>query len=414
MAITTSLKSAMDAFYRLGHSQGDSDEVRLQKSCLVAGTVMTAAAGVIWGVSYFLLGAHLAGIIPLGYSVVSMAAFLYFCRTRRYQVLRGIQLALILLLPFLLMAALGGLVSSSLVNIWALTCPLTALFFSDRKTAPRWLAAYLVLLVASGFAQPYFAPLEPMPPPLVLPFFIVNVGTVSVITFLLLSYFIGQKNQAFGLLRKEQDRSESLLLNVLPPEVAERLKKGERTIADHYDCASILFADLVGFTPLSKELPPIAMVELLNEVYSVFDSLVVQYGVEKIRTIGDNYMVAAGVPTPRGDHAEALANLALDMLASLDRRRWAGEPRLSFRIGINTGPVIAGVIGHKKFTYDVWGDAVNIASRMESQGVPGMIQITRSTYERIKDRFRCAPNGTIAVKGGGEMETWFLTGRAKP
>jgi adenylate cyclase len=224
----------------------------------------------------------------------------------------------------------------------------------------------------------------------------------------LLHYFVGQKELAYRLLRVEQERSEDLLLNILPPEIAARLKGGEQTIADHYPSVSILFADLVGFTPLTNVLSPNEMVELLNEIYSHFDSLIEKYGVEKIRTIGDNYMIASGLPRPRPDHAQSLANLALEMntyIASLDPV--AGH-HLSFRMGINSGSVIAGVIGRKKFAYDVWGDAVNIASRMESQGVPGKIQITRNTYGLLKDDFVCELVGSIDVKGIGQMETWFL------
>jgi class 3 adenylate cyclase len=171
---------------------------------------------------------------------------------------------------------------------------------------------------------------------------------------------------------------------------------------------SILFADLSGFTPLTNVLSPNEMVELLNNIYSHFDSLIEKYGAEKIRTIGDNYMIASGLPETREDHACILAALALDMNAFVASLPPVGDRTLAFRIGISSGPVIAGVIGHKKFSYDVWGDTVNTASRMESHGIPGRIQISCATYELIKDEFTCEPNGTLLVKGKGEMETWFL------
>jgi guanylate cyclase len=186
------------------------------------------------------------------------------------------------------------------------------------------------------------------------------------------------------------------------------LKAGERTIADQHPSASILFADMVSFTPLTNELPPGEMVELLNDIYSQFDTLIENFGAEKIRTIGDNYMIASGLPLPRADHAQALARLALEMNAYVSTLSPIGERRLAFRFGINSGPVIAGVIGHKKFAYDVWGDTVNTASRMESQGEPGKIQITQATYELIRDKFACERHGPVFVKGKGEMETWFL------
>jgi guanylate cyclase len=199
-----------------------------------------------------------------------------------------------------------------------------------------------------------------------------------------------------------------LLLNVLPKEVATILKNESRTIADNYADASVMFADMVGFTPLSAKLAPVEMVELLNEVFSFFDSLLDKYEVEKIRTIGDSYMVASGVPRRRPDHAQALARMAIEMRDHIAMHTFGNGQRVSFRIGINSGSMIAGVIGSRKFVYDVWGDAVNIASRMESHGMSGTIQITRATYELIKDDFVCEPRGTVNVKGKGEMEVWLV------
>jgi adenylate cyclase len=201
----------------------------------------------------------------------------------------------------------------------------------------------------------------------------------------------------------------------LPAEIAERLKEShDEVIADAYDEISVLFADIVGFTPLSAELPPEEMVRLLNDVFRHFDDLVAHYGVEKIRTIGDNYMVAAGVPRPRADHAQVLARLALDMNAYVATLPGKNGQRLQFRISMNSGPAIAGVIGQSKFHYDIWGDAVNMASRMESHGVPGKIQITPQMMRLIEDAFICRKRGVIDVKGKGLMETWFVEGLAEP
>jgi guanylate cyclase len=333
--------------------------------------------------------------------------------THQYRFFRASQLVLILLLPFLLMLALGGFINSSVVILWSFICPLGALLFAEYRQAPRWLLAYLVLLALSGFLQPYVRFTNHLPQNLVTVFFVLNIGAVSSIAFVLLHYFVGQKELAYRLLRVEQDRSEGLLLNILPREIAVRLKGGERTIADHHPSVSILFADLVGFTPLTNVLTPNEMVELLNVIYSHFDSLIEKHGVEKIRTMGDNYMIASGLPRPRADHAQALANLALEMNAYIASLAPVGDQRLSFRIGINSGPVIAGVLGHKKFAYDVWGDTVNTASRMESHGMPEKIQITQATYDLLKNDFICESNGPVIVKGKGQMETWFLV-RSKP
>jgi guanylate cyclase len=306
------------------------------------------------------------------------------------------------------MLALGGFVNSSVVILWSLICPLGALLFDEPRHAPFWFAGYAALVALSGLLEPFVRAANRLPPSLVLFFFVMNVGAVSFIAFVLLYSFVGQKNAALRLLRLEQAKSESLLLNILPREIAAILKNENRTIADHYDGASILFADMVNFTPMSAEMSPVEMVELLNEIFSHFDSLIESYGLEKIKTVGDCYMVAAGVPRARPDHAQALTRLALDMRAYLKNRTFKASRPVDFRIGINSGPVLAGVIGRKKFIYDLWGDAVNTASRMESHGAGGAIQITRATYEIIKDAFVCEPRGTIHVKGKGEMEVWHV------
>jgi class 3 adenylate cyclase len=211
-------------------------------------------------------------------------------------------------------------------------------------------------------------------------------------------------------LEAEQAKSDSLLHEMLPAGIVKRLKSGEGLIADRFTSVSVLFADLVGFTPLTAELAPAEIVELLMELFSHFDSLIGKYGVEKIRTIGDNYMVASGLPHPRPDHAQALAHMALEMSAYIRSRPPYHDRRVDFRMGLSSGPVIAGVIGRRKFQYDLWGDAVNTASRMESSGTAGKIQITRETYELIKDEFTCEPRGKVMVKGKGELETWYLVG----
>jgi len=397
---------------KIGANLDDAQDIRLQKSLLVVGSLMFITTGAIWGIMYILLQEPVAGLIPLSYAIVSCLSVIHFGLTRQYHFFRASQLILILVLPFLLMVALGGFVSSSAVILWSFICPLGALLFSEYRQAPRWLFAYLALLIISGLLQPYVRLINHLSTDMVIIFFVLNIGAVSSIAFVLLFYFVGQKELAYRLLRVEQDRSENLLLNVLPREIAARLKSGERIIADNHPSVSILFADLVGFTPLTNVLSPNDMVILLNDIYSHFDSLIEKYGVEKIRTIGDNYMIAAGLPRPRGDHAQALAHLALEMNAYIDTLPPVGERRLAYRIGINSGPVIAGVIGYKKFAYDVWGDTVNTASRMESQGTPEKTQITQTTFELLKHDFICESHGQMMVKGKGQMETWFLI-RAK-
>jgi guanylate cyclase len=206
----------------------------------------------------------------------------------------------------------------------------------------------------------------------------------------------------------EKAESERLLLNILPGPIAEKLKTEPGVIADSYDSVSVLFSDIVGFTPLSESLTAEEMVEWLNEVYSAFDAMVEAGGAEKIRTIGDGYMVAAGVPDERDDHAAILTRLALKMKDHFEDLPPVHGHKANFRIGINSGPVVGGVIGTHKFQYDIWGDCVNTAARMESHGVPGRIHVSAATHNFIKDDFLCEPRGTIEVKGKGEMHTWFV------
>ncbi len=212
-------------------------------------------------------------------------------------------------------------------------------------------------------------------------------------------------------LESERLESERLLLNILPDSIARRLKENQGPISDEYQNATIMFADIVGFTKLSQQLEANQIVSWLNETYSKFDELTNQFNVEKIRTIGDNYMVAAGVPVPREDHAVVIAELALQMRDYIQALPLIGGQRVNFRIGINSGAVIGGVIGTHKFQYDIWGDAVNLASRMESHGEPGRIQISDTTYQLIKDYFVCEPRGQVKVKGHADLTCWFIEDR---
>lgn len=340
------------------------------------------------------------------YAILSFLSIGWFARTRQYSFFRSSQLLLPLLLPFFLMLTLGGFVSSSAVVLWSLSSPLGALLFAGRREAKGWFVAYLALVVIGAVLEPY-GRASNLAPVVLTGFYVMNIGCVSIFTFVLLQYFMGQKDATLRLLHLEQDKSEHLLLNILPAEIAAILKNEERVIADRFDSASILFADVVSFTPMSAQMLPEELVGLLNEVFCYFDLLVEKYGLEKIKTIGDCYMVAASVPRFRCDHAQALTCMALEMRDYVRQNPFHGK-HLIFRTGIASGPVVAGVIGRKKFAYDLWGDTVNTASRMESHGCGGVIQITEGTYELIKDDFLCEPHGPINVKGKGEMNVWYV------
>jgi class 3 adenylate cyclase len=381
----------------LGVLPGDDEIERIRKSTLTLSTVLICLLTPAWVITYLTLGLIVPALIPAAYLIVSVASLSFFARTKRYRAFRSIQLALMLTLPFLLQWSLGGFAASSGVMVWALAAPLLALMFSGTREAVPWFLAYLVLLGVSVALEPVLDPAA-VPAPLRIAFFAGNVMGVSLTAYLLLQYFVRQRD-------RERARSERLLLNVLPAPIAVRLKEGEGVIADRFPEATVLFADIVDFTPMSATRPAEDVVALLDDVFSAFDALADERGLEKIKTIGDAYMVAGGIPVPRDDHCEAVVGMAIAMLRECDGLR---ETAVRLRVGIDTGPVVAGVIGRRKFIYDLWGDTVNTASRMESHGVPGRIQVTERVVERLRDGYRFEPRGSVDVKGKGSMTTWLL------
>jgi adenylate cyclase len=244
---------------------------------------------------------------------------------------------------------------------------------------------------------------------------IVNFVACSAMLFAIVFYALKQMAGAEAALQREYDRSESLLLNILPPLVAQRLKQRDgAVIADRYSEASILFADMAGFTARASDTPPEELIVFLNRVFTRLDELVEHHGLEKIKTTGDAYMVVSGVPDLRPDHCRALADLALDMRDALHGLIDTKGREVPVRIGIASGPVVAGVVGRRKFFYDVWGDAVNLASRMESTGTPGRIQVSQTVYESLREGFDLESRGSIDIKGKGQLPTWFLIDRKIP
>jgi adenylate cyclase len=399
------MKALTTLIGRIGLDTSDSDETALRKRLAVVLCAGTLPLTLLWSAVYLAVGVPIAAAIPGFYTAVTPINTVIFAFTRNFRFYRFTQLLLILLLPWLVTLSLGGFKQSSIVIIWAALCPLGSLLLEDLRSTSFWIVGFVVLLILSAALQPVVSPAA-LPEPFVIWFFVLNVGAVVTITFGLLYYFVGRRNFF-------QQQAEMLLLNILPKEISTALKAEQRTIADEYPAVSILFADAVGFTPMAVKMTPMELVDLLNQVFLCFDGLVEKYDLEKIKTIGDCYMVASGVPRSRPDHATALVNLALDMQAAVAGTLFGGR-QLAFRIGINSGPVVAGIIGRKKFTYDLWGESVNLASRMESHGRTRCIQITRSTYDLVRDAFDCETVGIIEVKGAGQMEVWQVLGNKKP
>jgi len=402
----------------IGVVSSDSEELRLRKAVLTLSSTMMASLACVWVATYAVLGLWVSAAIPFGYQLASALSIYTFARTRRYLLFRRSQLWMSLALPFALQWSLGGFQTSSAVCLWAFTAPVGALLFVGSRPAVPWFVAFGALVAVSGAIDPALAAGAPdIPNAVVVTFFVLNVIGVTTVAYVLLQYFVRAREQALvdlarqhRALEVEQAKSEGLLLNVLPEPVARRLKDHDGIIADASSGVTVLFADIVGFTPLSERLSASEVVALLDRVFAGWDALATRYGVEKIKTIGDAYMAASGIPLPRDDHAEAIGEMALAMGPAVERCAAESGSPLEVRIGIDTGPVVAGVIGRAKFIYDLWGDTVNTASRMESHALPGTIQVTERAYERLRDRYEFRRRGSIDIKGKGAMTTYLLLG----
>jgi len=382
----------------------DSREEALRKEVLVLAAVVITTLAVVWVATYWALGLYLSAAIPFAYQVVSISNLALLARTKRYRFFRACELTLSLVLPFVLQLSLGGFVASSGVVLWSFTAPLGALLFAGREAAGRWFVAFLGVIALSAVIDPLLAnKTDQIPHWLEISFFALNVAGVTGTCYLLLHYFVRERDRAAEMIAAERERSERLLLNVLPEPIAERLKGGESLIADGSPEVGVLFADIAGFTPLSAAMAPEDLVRLLNDVFSVFDELATDHGLEKIKTIGDAYMVASGLLGGGADHARNLGRMALAMQAAVEPMEG-----IRLRVGIDIGPVVAGVIGRRKFIYDLWGDTVNTASRMESHGVPGGIHVTERARNCLAPWFEFEDRGVIDVKGKGPMRTYLL------
>ena len=402
---TGGIRRLVERLAFIGVAPSDSEEIRVQKVTLTLAAVIVTLLAVVWVGTYVALGLPEPAAIPLAYQLVSIVSLVVFARTKDYRFFRFSQTILIILLPFVLQWSLGGYVASSAVSLWALEGVFGALFFYSAREAIPWFVLFVLLTVASGFADPLLAQhAVAIPAPVGDAFFVLNVLGVSLTVYLLFQYAVRARDAALT-------SSERLLLNVLPKPIAERLKREAGIIAESHDDVTVVFADLVDFTPFTERTAPERVVGVLDEIFSAFDGLAERLGLEKIKTVGDAYMVVSGLPDPRPDHAAAAAEMALALQEELGRLSAALNLDFAIRIGMQSGPVIAGVIGRRKFIYDLWGDTVNTASRMESSGLPGRIQVTEAIFERLRSTYNFEERGEVEVKGKGLLRTYLLTGR---
>jgi adenylate cyclase len=389
----------------IGAGKTDSEEMKLQKSLLVISSIPFMITGVIWGIMYLLFGEKISAMIPLGYALISLSSIIYFAYSHRFDTFRFSQLLLILLLPFILMLSLGGFINGSAVILWSLLSPLGAMLFYKPSSAYKWLISFAVLVFISFIVQPWLRPGNNLSDLQIRIFFFINIISVGALIFMMVYYFVMKKNFF-------QARSESLLLNILPKEIAEELKSKGKAEAKHFDEVTVMFTDFKNFTQIAEKLTPVELVNEIDTIFKAFDNIIGEHNIEKIKTIGDSYMCVGGLPVPNSTHASDVVTAALKILQYIDqqiqKRKSEGKDPFEIRIGIHTGPVVAGIVGKTKFAYDIWGDTVNLASRMESSGEPGKLNISGTTYEKVKNRFHCTHRGKIKAKNKGEVDMYFV------
>jgi adenylate cyclase len=395
-------------------------EDKLHKELLILACAFMNLAVALWLAIYWVMGAHFPANVPLFYQLISVTSLVQFLRTKKFATFRFVQLSLFLFAPFVMQWSIGSAVTASGVMLWALLAPIIALVVSGWRDSIPWFIAYIAMTVVSGFFDYYLAPgnTTGVSMKTVGIFFALNFGAMSSIIYFLVRYFVLEMDKIktrldhqHQLLAEEQNKSERVLLNVLPGSIAQRLKNNQGQIADGYADVTVMFADLVNFTQLTESLSPERMVGLLNTIFSGFDELSEKHGVEKIKTIGDAYMAAGGLNRDRADYTSDIADLALEMRAFVMNHPEISRLGLGIHVGIATGPLVAGVIGTKRFIYDLWGDTVNVASRLTDEAVKDVIQVDKMTYNRIRHGYAFEPPATIYVKGKGEMVIYRLTDR---
>jgi adenylate cyclase len=405
-----------------GFNPDDDAETRLKKSLLVFATGLVSLGSMLWLFLYWQMGPKFSSTAPFVFQLLLVSNLIFFLKSGNFNFFRYSQLALFLFMPFVVQWSIGNFITASGISLWGLLAPIGAVLFFGVRESAAWFFAYIFLTALSGFFD-YFLADSMVPSGTQVPirvsvfFFALNFAAVSTIVYLLLRYSTQEKAKAQAsleethrLLQDEQDRSERLLLNILPGPIAERLKHEKQTIADGFADVTVMFVDIVNFTKLAEGMSPQQVFAMLNRIFSSFDELAEKFGVEKIKTIGDAYMAAGGLNNEKSNYSQAIAELALAMRDVLRNDFEVNSLRLEVRIGIGTGPVVAGVVGKKKFIYDLWGDTVNLASRITSEGVPGMVHVDETTYRRLADRFEFREPQIIHLKGKGNTPVYQIVG----
>ena len=398
------LVSRLTGLIGIADEPGDDDDVRLRKRVgVVAGYVLVIAP---LQLPFLGGGLALGWVVAATMPIISAANLLILARTKRFDRYVTILGASVLVFPAAIELALGGLNGSSAAIVFAFLSPVLALLALGPRRATAWFVAFLAVLVGVILLDPVVSSrIEPQPYPMRLVWYFANLAVPLGFTFALLRYTDIRRRHA-------EARSEELLTNAIPASIAVRLKRGESRIAETYAETTVLFADLEGFTPWTRQTDPDRVVAFLDDLFSRFDALAARHGVEKIKTVGDAYMAVAGAPEPNAEHASSAMELARGMIATVAEVREQSSVPLALRVGLASGRVVGGVIGQKRILFDLWGDTVNTASRMQAAGMPDRIQLAPTTHALLRDRYAFEEREPIDVKGIGPMTTYLL--RAEP
>lgn len=384
----------------------DTEDVRSEKIAILLVSGSCSIAGLVWSTIYWgIFGWELPTFLPLLFTVIVGSALIIAHRLKNHYIAVYGQIVSIVGITFAIQVTVGGLFDSGLVMLWAFVGPLVALTFLSIRQSVSWLTIFIggvILIVSFESTLRDQALFVSNTTKQVL--FTLNLGFMSLIVFSFTGYFA--HSSVAG-----RAAANRLLLNVLPPKIAEDLKRTGTTRAERFDSVSVVFTDVVDSTSIFAAMNPGDVVDWLNEVFTALDQCVERHGLEQLHTAGDGYMAGSGVPDRRTDHAQAAVRCCIDMIEAVSAVPARDGKRLKFRFGINSGPVVAGVIGTSKFRYDIWGDTVNVASRMESTAESGHVQISESTYELVSDEFECESRGTVEIKGKGSMKTWYVRSR---
>jgi guanylate cyclase len=404
MDLATPYDRLRDLFERiasLGDDPDDDVDLRLRKHALALTVVALIPAGLSWALIGFLIDRPLLVSGSVYFSAAMAVGLMVVATTRAF--VSVVRALLILGLAYVVLGhvALGGLVAGGASLVWGLVAPVSAVLYFDRDSGMRWFGFYAGIVVAAIVADPFVASLMPASWE-IAPVWLVayNLLGPGIIVLLLIRYVDGQRLDA-------QLEARRLLHDMLPAKIAERLSSGERLIAESHPSVTVLFADVVNFTKFAEQVSPEDLLLTLNQLFMVFDRLAARYGLEKIKTMGDSYIAVAGAPVAREDHAAAALKMAIDMHRGVAHLGGLRRRGLQLRIGLASGPVTAGVIGQDKYAYDLWGDTVNVASRMESFGVAGHVQVAASTRELVGDGYPWVER-TVEIKGKGPMRTFLV------